>query len=410
MRQVKETLRFIHAADLHLDRPFVGLAQLGKEHVEKMKKSAFHSLDRLVDLAVSEKVHFVVIVGDIFDQALPSIYAEVQFKRALTKLAEHNISVYLSFGNHDYEQTKKMTFDYLENVYVFDQQQVKTYTYTSASGTTVALQGFSYETRHVKEDLSKEYSFKDNVDYCVGMLHGSLGVSDDHETYAPFQLETLKKLGFDYFALGHIHKRQVLSESPPIVYSGNIQGGSKKESGEKGCYIVELNDLQTTFTFHPLQTVRYETKSIAGCSIASLDDFWQVLVTFVEHQAQNSFISIIIENPSDQLRALYHDNDFHDLLVSVNDYCQLNDYTVVILDISLQHKQVNLDQADPFFNTLSKQIIQSKQEDLADDLFDHYRARRFLDSLTSDDFSKAKEEALDYLQYVLIGGRTNESE
>lgn len=409
MRQVKETLRFIHAADLHLDRPFVGLAQMGREHVEKMKKTAFQALDRLIDLAIDQKVHFVVIVGDIFDQALPSIYAEVQLKRALTKLAEHNISVYISFGNHDYEQTNKMTFDYLENVHLFDRQQVTTYTYSSASGTTVAIQGFSYETRHVKEDFSSQYSFIDNVDYRVGMLHGSLGVSDDHEPYAPFKLETLKQLGFDYFALGHIHKRHILSERPPIVYSGNIQGGSKKESGEKGCYVVELNDLKTTYTFHPLQMVKYETETIDGSTIDSLDDLWSILESFIDRQAQNGFLSIVIENPSHQLRSLYHDNDFNDLLTSINDYCQLNDYTVVILDISLQHKQVTLDQSDPFLRTLANKISQSKQKDIAADLFDHHRAKRFLDPLTLEDFSKAKEEAIDYLHYALVGGQANES-
>src|SRR5690554_2031778 len=148
---MKETIRFIHSADLHLDRPFVGLSKLGYNQIEKIKKSAFLALNRLVDLAIKENVHFVVIVGDVFDQVSTTVYAEVKFKQALEKLNQRGIHVYVSFGNHDYYQTTEMTFDYLDNVHVFNYQTVSSFTYKSSNGTTVELQGFSYEARHVTE-------------------------------------------------------------------------------------------------------------------------------------------------------------------------------------------------------------------------------------------------------------------
>lgn len=402
---MKETIRFIHSADLHLDRPFVGLSKLGHKQVEKMKHSAFLALNRLVELAITEKVHFVVIVGDIFDQASTTIFAEVKFKQALEKLNQHSIHVYLSFGNHDYHQTGEMTFDYLEHVHVFNQQQISSFTYRNSSGTTVQLQGFSYETRHVTDDLSRGFSIDHTCDYQVGMLHGSVGASTEHETYAPFQLDWLKSLGFDYFALGHIHKRQVLSDNPPVVYSGNIQGGSKKETGEKGCFLVELTETGTVFTFHSLQSIRFDTLEIDGASIYTVDDLIHTLRECLEKQDAESMLAIEIYHPTDTLTSLYHAQGFNDVLQLLNEE---NDFQSYLIDLAVKQPPVTLHKHDPFFQTLTHQFKEACDVSYVDELFQHQRARRFLDVLTEDELASASDEAFHYLYYQLIGGNVHE--
>jgi len=405
VKSMKETIRFIHSADLHLDRPFVGLSKLGYNQIEKIKQGAFLALNRLVDLAINEKVHFVVIVGDVFDQASTTIYAEVKFKQALERLNQKGIHVYVSFGNHDYHQTTEMTFDYLDNVYVFNHQTVSSFTYRSSNGTTVELQGFSYETRHVTEDISLGFSVNQTCDYQVGMLHGSVGTSSEHETYAPFQLNFLRSLNFDYFALGHIHKRQVLSEAPPIVYSGNIQGGSKKESGEKGCYIVELKDNGTTFTFQPLQSIRYETIQVDGISIQTVDDLIHTLRKYLGEQPPNAVLAAEICHPTDALLSLYHAQGFTDVIQLLNEG---NDRQAYLIELSVEQPAVTLHQHDPFFQTLTQQFKEESDKSYVDELFQHHRARHFLDELTEDDLVSASDDAFHYLYYQLIGGDNHE--
>lgn len=407
VRGVNETIRFIHSADLHLDRPFTGLSKLGDQQIDRIKKSAFLALDKLVDLAISEEVHFVVIVGDVFDQMSTTIFAEVKFKQALEKLNQQGIYVYISFGNHDYHQTGKMTFDYLEHVYVFNQQSVSAFTYKSPKGTTVNLQGFSYKARHVTDDLSDGFKVVDTCDYQIGMLHGSAGTSSEHETYAPFQLSKLKALGFDYFALGHIHQRQVLSENPPIVYSGNIQGGSKKETGDKGCMLVELTPTGTEFRFHPLQSIYFDTVEIDGAHIFTFDDLIHTLKTVLNDQSADCLLSIILQNPTSHFISLYHEEGFTDVIRLINENLSELEKAAYLLDITLKQPPVRLNKYDPFLDSLKDQF-EDKNLSGVYELFQHQRARRFLNQLSDEDLAIASDEAFNYLYYELIGGKGNE--
>ena len=74
----------------------------------------------------------------------------------------------------------------------------------------------------------------------IGLLHTGLGGADGHERYAPCTLEELRLRGYDYWALGHIHTRQVLCQDPPVVFAGNVQGRHIRETGPKGCLLATI--------------------------------------------------------------------------------------------------------------------------------------------------------------------------
>ena len=76
----------------------------------------------------------------------------------------------------------------------------------------------------------------------IGVLHTNLAGISEHANYAPCTLETLKNKGYQYWALGHVHNRQILCTDPYIVYPGNIQGRHGKEQGEKSCVLVTVSD------------------------------------------------------------------------------------------------------------------------------------------------------------------------
>jgi len=130
-------------------------------------------------------------------------------------------------------------------------------------GQLVNIYGFSYPERHVKESKVQSYPVAEERHALhIGMLHGSVAGNDTHAVYAPFTKEEVLSKGYDYWALGHIHKRQLLHENPPIVYSGNIQSRHRNEQGVKGFYDVHLSKGYAKLDFVPTSAVVYENLTI----------------------------------------------------------------------------------------------------------------------------------------------------
>jgi len=106
----------------------------------------------------------------------------------------------------------------------------------------------------------------------IGLLHTSLTGIGGHDTYAPTTLPNLKSRGYDYWALGHIHARQVICEQPRVVFPGNLQGRHARETGSKGCELVTVEDGQMTARFMPLAVVRWHQIDIDLQPVKTLDE------------------------------------------------------------------------------------------------------------------------------------------
>ncbi|BDZ30692.1 DNA repair exonuclease [Lactiplantibacillus sp. WILCCON 0030] len=257
-------MKFIHAADLHLDTPFQGLTDLPTALQTQIMRAPIDSLNRLVDLAIDEAVDFVLLVGDLFDQAQQSVQAQAALMLALERLNDAEIPVILSFGNHDF-QPDDADWHFPANVHAFG-SQVETVTLTTAQQTKVAITGFSYAQRWLTTPMIDQFPMKtSSADYQIGMWHGQTGVAGDH--YAPFKVSELLGKHYDYWALGHIHQRQELNAVPPIDYPGNLQGRQRNETGAKGCLLVSSTaDHQLRPVFKPLATILWQdwTPTLSG--------------------------------------------------------------------------------------------------------------------------------------------------
>lgn len=254
-------IRFIHAADLHLDRPFSGMSRLPAALYERMRDSTFLALKRLVRYAIREQVDFIIIAGDIFDAHQRSIRAQKRFIQAMNDLKQASIPAFVIFGNHDPLGDWQNQLRLPDNVHVFPAHPAHFSLLTSA-GEHVHLYGASYGHRHEHESLVSGYGKIAGADYHIGILHGALRAAGKDEAYAPFTLESLADKGFDYWALGHIHKRQKLSDVPPVWYSGSIQGLSIKETGEKGVSLVTLAHHETQIRFMPTADILWKKSEI----------------------------------------------------------------------------------------------------------------------------------------------------
>ncbi|WP_226576700.1 metallophosphoesterase family protein [Halobacillus litoralis] len=270
-------IRFIHSADLHIDSLFKTKGNLPEMLLEKLRASTFEAFERLIDLCIDQKVDFLLISGDLYNEEIRSLKAQVHLRRGFERLNEQDIQVYLSYGNHDYIKGSKYPIEFPENVHVFLTHDVAYFPYVREGETRAHVYGFSYEKREVRERKATEYRKTEGADLHIAMLHGSIETNTDHDVYAPFSLGELKSLGMDYWALGHIHKRQVLSEDPPVVYPGNIQGRSRKELGGKGVYLVEEHKEGLLRTFHPLHSFTYEHELIHSDQLKDVSEIEQVL-------------------------------------------------------------------------------------------------------------------------------------
>jgi DNA repair exonuclease SbcCD nuclease subunit len=264
--------RFLHAADLHLDSRFAGLAHISPAIRSYLRESTFAALGRLVRVAIEENVDFIVISGDVYDVSDASLQGQLRFQEALKELGEHGISVFLIHGNHDPLDGLRLTMEMPKHVTVFGGEKPDHVTACRRKDRqeVAIVSGISYPTAKVTDNTAVTFSRKPGSRlYHIAMLHGNVDGDLLHETYSPCSRRDLIERGFDYWALGHIHKRSILHEKPAIVYPGNIQGRSIKETGPKGCYVVDVDEAGSTMLqFHELDDVRWQVRdlSIEGLS------------------------------------------------------------------------------------------------------------------------------------------------
>lgn len=256
-------MKFLHAADIHLDSPLAGLrgrVDLPQEVIRHCTRRAFVAM---IDLALEEDVAFVVIAGDLYDGDWRDFSTGLFFAEQMRRLAR---PCFLLRGNHDARSVITRNLRLPENVREFSSRTCETFRLTELG---VALHGHSFPNRAVPEDLSADYKEPITGVVNIGVLHTSADDPGEHETYAPCSVAALAMKGYDYWALGHIHARRVINENPWIVFPGNLQGRNPKEIGEKGCSLVTIEDGRVTAVEHrAVDVIRWAALEI---DVADLD-------------------------------------------------------------------------------------------------------------------------------------------
>jgi exonuclease SbcD len=231
--------RFIHAADPHLDSPLQGLEAHEGAPIKTLRGATRKAFENLVNLAIDEAVDFVVIAGDLYDGDWKDYSTGLFFRGQMVRLQASNIPVYLIAGNHDAASviSKKLTLP--ENVRVFSTQKAES---MEVPGLPAVIHGRGFPHRAVPENLAVDYPVAVPGKFNLGLLHTSLTGRPDHDPYAPCSEQDLRSKGYAYWALGHIHQPEVISEDPWIVFAGNCQGRHARETGPRGCRLVTVKD------------------------------------------------------------------------------------------------------------------------------------------------------------------------
>ncbi len=278
------SLKFIHAADLHLDSPMRGLGTTDPEIAETIRNASRRAFERLIDVALEENVAFVVVAGDLFDGDWDDLATGLWTIRQLRRLEARRVPVFISLGNHDLQNKTLPRLTWPKNVFIFNAKKPETFVYPDDLPTLfdgapkrgrkpaarpdanqvntlfseapesesflfggaperVALTGQSFRAQFCPENLAENFPSATPNAFNIGVLHTDVGGDGAASRYAPTSLETLNSKRYDYWALGHVHRRQTLQTEPAWVgYSGVLQGRHIREPEPKGFYVVEIEN------------------------------------------------------------------------------------------------------------------------------------------------------------------------
>lgn len=263
-------MKIIHAADLHLDSPLRGLAHYEGAPTEDVRLATRRAFAALIDRCLAEHVAYLLIAGDLYDGDFKDYATALYFVQQVARLREINTQVIWLRGNHDAANRMTRHLQVADHVHELSIEQAQSLIF---EGDGIAVHGQGYSARDIQDDLSKNYPAPLPGLFNIGLLHTSMDGRPGHAPYAPCSLSALRNHGYDYWALGHVHKREVLCEEPWILFPGNLQGRHIRETGEKGCSLITLeNGRVQSVAPLVLDQVRWEVCEVSVTDAQTVDD------------------------------------------------------------------------------------------------------------------------------------------
>ena len=305
-------MRLLQSADLHLDSPMRGLVAYEEAPVDELRLATRAALANLVDAAIERAVDAVLLAGDIFDGDWPHYGTGVHFVSEMGRLREAAIPVVMAAGNHDAESKLTKSLRLPENVRVLDTRKPQTVIFEAIG---LAVHGQGYPTPAVRDDLSAGYPAPLGDLINVGLLHTSADGRPGHERYAPCTVAGLTARGYDFWGLGHVHRHEVLSTNPLIVFPGNLQGRGMFETGTKGAIVVELgHDGSASFEHVALDAVRWQLLAVDASDCIGRDDVVELVAAAVSEAVRDAgdrllAAGVVISGVSEAHAALAADDE-----------------------------------------------------------------------------------------------------
>ena len=278
---------FLHAADIHLDSPLRGLERYPGAAVDQARSATRLALKNLVSLAIDKAVDFVVIAGDIYDGDWKDHNTGLYFVAQMSRLRSAGIPVIMIAGNHDAANKMTRSLHLPDNVEMLSTRHAATASNPNLERLGVAVHGRSFAHAAETSNLVPEYPRKRSGMFNIGVLHTALDGAEGHDRYAPCSLQDLHQKDYDYWALGHVHHRQVVCRSPYVVFSGNIQGRHIRELGPKGCYLVNVDNTgSVSLQFEPLDVMRWQVCQLDLTPLQTPDELLNIFQAALTEQVQ----------------------------------------------------------------------------------------------------------------------------
>ena len=223
--------KFIHAADVHLDSPLRGLSKYESAPTESLRNACRKAFENLVDLAIEEKVAFVLLAGDLYDGEWKDYSTGIFLSRLIGRLGKNGILVFAVEGNHDAANRMTKALDSPRNMKIFSSRKVETERLDNCG---VAIHGRSFDTQHVDKNLTAEFGGAEKGMFNIGLLHTSLDGREGHALYAPCTRDapTLKRVSI--LGLGTRPQTGICVRKTPYHFPWLHPGASHSRNRCKG--------------------------------------------------------------------------------------------------------------------------------------------------------------------------------
>lgn len=378
-------MHFLHAADLHLDRPYEDMLSYGDEMERMVKDAPYIALERMIDAAIADQVDFVLLAGDLFDGDRASVQAQLFFLQQLQRLDEENIPSLLIHGNHDPLLNSASQLELPASCHVFS-REVETIYLTSQKNERLAISGFSYDSRWIKDSMMKKFpARKHHVDYHLGLYHGQLAYGEGEPLYAPFRVEEIDQLNYDYFALGHIHRMQALPSQSLAYYAGTLSGRSRKETGPKGYLDIMVDEGQWEVTPIAVSPVQYENLQIKVENCQHWQDVLdQLLSAIFKQQYEAEWVLLAVDLQLDSSASNHLLVDLRAAAFEENLARSLKSESIQLIQLQLQRIQddgmedLQVLFPEEFLSAQNRLLKRESLSQLADDLFSDQRIKSWL--------------------------------
>ena len=418
---------FVHAADLHLDSPFIGLGRLREgqnQIIEELREATFRAFDAVIDLCLREQVDFLLVAGDVYDGADRSLKAQLRFRDGLRRLSEAGIQAFIVHGNHDPLDGWADAITLPEGVYDFG-PDLESVVFEKDGHAVARIHGISYPTRKIGNRFGLGFQRDGDEPFQIGLFHCNAGGDTRHDPYAPRTVSELVESQLDYWALGHIHESVVLRPAEPFIgYPGNTQGRHINESGPRGCFVVRVTAaglLDGLPEFVATDSIRWLNGDVDITGVESLDG----LIARIEGEMQEMtdraegravVTRITLRGRGALHGALTRPNACRDLLDELHALGSARSPFLWVEKLVLRTRpDVDLDArrgtADFLGDLLGliDSIRQSPEEmaairDQLADLFQHTRARKLLTPPTEDALRTMLDEAESRCADLLLEG------
>jgi DNA repair exonuclease SbcCD nuclease subunit len=318
-------MKFIHSADIHLDSPMQGLERYDGAPVDEVRGATRRALQNLIELAVNEEVDFVLIAGDLYDGDWKDYNTGLFFVSQMVRLRESAVKVFIVTGNHDAANQITKNLHMPDNVKMLSMQKPESIILKDLG---VAIHGQGFLSRAITDNLAAGYPKTVQGFFNIGLLHTCLDGREGHEPYAPCSLDELSSKGYQYWALGHVHKRETILQAPWVVFPGNSQGRNVRETGAKGCMLVSADDGNVAdIEFRSLDVMRWSVNDINVSGVSEPDE----ILGAVEHALKQELL--VNENMPVALRIrLCGSSKIHGKILAHSEYLK-NEIRAIASDV-----------------------------------------------------------------------------
>ena len=279
-------MRFIHMADIHLDSPFSVLA--AKEDLASIRRlEQREALKNGIEYIKKENIPYLFISGDLFEQEYIRENT-IEFINNLFKQIPQT-QIFISPGNHDPYTINSFynTFNWNNNVKIFN-DKIETIELEN-----IDIYGYGFSDYYCSNSGLENINIKNKEKINILVMHGSLDASKTLDMqYNPINSLLLKEKGFDYVALGHIHKANYKENKNNLIYPGSLISFGFDELGKHGMLDVKLEKNNININFIELDNRQFEEKNLDISEINSEEELIEKINQ--ENYENNKFYKIIL--------------------------------------------------------------------------------------------------------------------